>query len=245
MFFGAFLGPIVAVLIFDVIVAVLVQCSIHTLGKVKEIDQKTTICLLLVIVGVTFLFALTWTFGAFAISSTSLTFQILFAVFNTLLGFFIFLFFCVLNKDARGAWKKVLTCNFSGTSFTVSLATGHITSKAEAETPTSQIAIYDLGYSPLGQPKSKPDMFELPLTDSDNPCVLGTNPDGTSTFKRSRLVEPSEPTTQQAETSFDTSEVITNPAMEFADEEETTTTFTPMSRKSSGSVESGVVIIDF
>ena len=41
-------------------------------------------------------------------SEASLAFQILFATSNSFQGFFLFLFFCVLNKDARKSWKKIL-----------------------------------------------------------------------------------------------------------------------------------------
>ena len=58
------------------------------------------------------LFGLTWLFAILTISVTGLreTFQILFTVFNSFQGFFIFLFFCVFNKEALESWKEFLSC---------------------------------------------------------------------------------------------------------------------------------------
>lgn len=55
------------------------------------------------------LFGLTWLFAILTVVSTpSLReiFQILFTVFNSLQGAFIFLFFCVMNEEARKLWKE-------------------------------------------------------------------------------------------------------------------------------------------
>ena len=71
----------------------------------------TAIRLLISITGVMFLFGLTWLFAALTVSSASLVFQILFALFNSLQGFFIFLFFCVFSSDARESWKQMLYCD--------------------------------------------------------------------------------------------------------------------------------------
>ena len=57
-----------------------------------------------------FLFGLTWLFAILTFSVTGLreTFQILFTLFNSFQGFFIFLFFCAINKEARESWKELL-----------------------------------------------------------------------------------------------------------------------------------------
>ena len=56
-----------------------------------------------------FLFGLTWLFAILTFSVTGLreTFQILFTLFNSFQGFFIFLFFCAINKEARESWKEM------------------------------------------------------------------------------------------------------------------------------------------
>lgn len=62
-----------------------------------------------------FLFGLTWLFAALTVNiggnqALRLTFQALFVITASFQGFFIFLFFCVLKKEARKAWKDFLLC---------------------------------------------------------------------------------------------------------------------------------------
>ncbi|CAH1794342.1 unnamed protein product [Owenia fusiformis] len=49
---------------------------------------------------------MTWVFGALAIQEGTVAFQYIFAILNTLQGFFIFLFHCMFNEEVRGALVK-------------------------------------------------------------------------------------------------------------------------------------------
>lgn len=57
------------------------------------------------------MFGLSWLFGIFSVSEGAIVFQWLFLLFNTLQGFCLFLFFCVISKDGREEWKGLLRCN--------------------------------------------------------------------------------------------------------------------------------------
>nr|XP_054501917.1 adhesion G-protein coupled receptor D1 isoform X2 [Agelaius phoeniceus] len=46
-----------------------------------------------------------WIFGILAVNAQALVFQYIFAVFNSLQGFFMFLFHCLLNSEVRAAFK--------------------------------------------------------------------------------------------------------------------------------------------
>ncbi|XP_074061347.1 adhesion G-protein coupled receptor D1 [Macrotis lagotis] len=46
-----------------------------------------------------------WIFGVLAVNNHAIIFQYMFAVFNSLQGFFIFLFHCLLNSEVRAAFK--------------------------------------------------------------------------------------------------------------------------------------------
>uniref|UniRef100_A0A452QRQ3 Adhesion G protein-coupled receptor D1 n=1 Tax=Ursus americanus TaxID=9643 RepID=A0A452QRQ3_URSAM len=46
-----------------------------------------------------------WVFGVLALNSQALVFQYIFAILNSLQGFFIFLFHCLLNSEVRAAFK--------------------------------------------------------------------------------------------------------------------------------------------
>ena len=92
-------------------IRVLIKHSQKKLGNHHKKDKKTVENvkrLLISVFGIMFLFGLTWLFGALTISDASLTFQFLFAIFNSLQGFFIFVFFCVLGKEARELWLQFL-----------------------------------------------------------------------------------------------------------------------------------------
>ena len=81
MFYGAFLGPIGAILIFNSIIFVIVaKTAIKHRRKKSAKGETTVIGLISRLICVTFLFGLTWVFGALTIvSEASLAFQILFA----------------------------------------------------------------------------------------------------------------------------------------------------------------------
>ena len=116
MFFGAFLGPIIfAILLFNsvifvIVITVLIKHTRKKLGTTDNTLQQTVTRLLISTMGVMALFGLTWLFGVFTVSGASVVFQTLFAIFNSLQGFFIFLFFCVFGREGRELWLKVLCC---------------------------------------------------------------------------------------------------------------------------------------
>lgn len=121
VFFGAFLGPIFAILfinivIFIMVIGVLIKHTQNKLNRTKaQMSKKKAIRLLISTTGIMFLFGLTWLIGAltilgFADSRASTTLQILFVILNASQGFFIFLFFCVLSKDARQLWLQLMPC---------------------------------------------------------------------------------------------------------------------------------------
>ena len=62
------------------------------------------------IAGIMSLYGLTWIFGALTIDKASFAFQVIFVVLNSLQGFFIYLFLCVLSRDGRELWLELLFC---------------------------------------------------------------------------------------------------------------------------------------
>ena len=128
MFFGAFLGPIFAVLLFNTfifvsIVVTLIKHHRNKTGRVRDKKHdKSNIRLLLSLMGIMFLFGVTWIFAAFTVREASLVFQIIFAVLNSFQGFFIFLFFCALSRDVRQLWMQLIFRNKYSLNLT---STGH------------------------------------------------------------------------------------------------------------------------
>ncbi|KAJ8019905.1 Adhesion G-protein coupled receptor G2 [Holothuria leucospilota] len=57
-------------------------------------------CFISVLLGVS------WVFGFLAIGGARMTFNILFCLFNSFQGFFIFIFFCLRRREIREAWRN-------------------------------------------------------------------------------------------------------------------------------------------
>ncbi len=112
--FGAFFGPIFSVILFNFVIFLTVVYVLlkHSFRKFKDskksAKRKGTLKTLCSIIGIMALLGLTWIFGAFTINEASLTFQYLFAIFNSFQGFFIFVFFCVLSHEVRTLWLVCL-----------------------------------------------------------------------------------------------------------------------------------------
>ena len=109
---AAFLGPILLVLAFNAVIFVVVIVVLvkHLIKRSKQANYNyRPVQLMANITGISCLLGLTWAFGALTIIKADHAFQIVFTVSNSLQGFFIFIFFCVLNGDVRLAWtQKIL-----------------------------------------------------------------------------------------------------------------------------------------
>ncbi|XP_052088676.1 adhesion G protein-coupled receptor L3-like [Mytilus californianus] len=98
----AFVGPVLTVVLINLIILILV---LRTMFATHAMMDKTTkerakagirsLCVILPLFGVT------WVLGVFSVNEDTVVFQYLFAVFNSLQGFFIFLFHTVLNQQIR------------------------------------------------------------------------------------------------------------------------------------------------
>uniref|UniRef100_A0A673JSE5 Adhesion G-protein coupled receptor G2 n=2 Tax=Sinocyclocheilus rhinocerous TaxID=307959 RepID=A0A673JSE5_9TELE len=62
------------------------------------------------VAGLTVLLGLTWGFAFFAWGPVNLAFMYLFAIFNALQGFFIFVFHCAMKENVRRQWRTYLCC---------------------------------------------------------------------------------------------------------------------------------------
>ena len=106
VFFGTFFAPIFAILLFNVLMFVLVAKVLiqNAMRKLKDENHNIISKTFVSIVGVTFLFGLSWIFAACTVKGIAYAFQILFIIFNSTQGFFLFIFICVLNPEIRQGW---------------------------------------------------------------------------------------------------------------------------------------------
>ncbi|XP_029459212.1 adhesion G-protein coupled receptor G2 isoform X2 [Rhinatrema bivittatum] len=91
------------------VVVIIQLCRIK---KKKQLSRQRTSSVqdLRSVAGLMFLLGTTWGFAFFAWGPVNLPFMYLFAIFNTLQGFFIFLFYCVGKENVRKQWRRYLCC---------------------------------------------------------------------------------------------------------------------------------------
>ena len=113
----------------------------HTMQKcVKGEDKaqyRAIFKTLLSVAGVMLLFGLSWIFAAFTVKKAAFAFQILFILFNSTQGFFIFIFLCVLNQNIRQEWLNILTCGRAGKQKLAPSMTGHSTANSHINTKST------------------------------------------------------------------------------------------------------------
>ncbi|KAH3727045.1 adhesion G protein-coupled receptor L2-like isoform X1 [Dreissena polymorpha] len=106
--FWAFAGPVLAIVMANLIVLVLVLkklFGVSAMSKKTDAEKIKTgvrsVCILLPVLG------LTWVFGIFAVNKDTLIFQYLFAICNSVQGFLIFLVQCVFDKKVSDALRRI------------------------------------------------------------------------------------------------------------------------------------------
>jgi hypothetical protein len=110
-FHFAFLLPLGLVMVINIVMFILVvkgmTCdrpagltSTQTQSQLRKLQLQVAICCFIVM-------GLTWLFAFFAIDRVATAFQILFCIFNSLQGVFIFVFLNVREKAIRDAWLKL------------------------------------------------------------------------------------------------------------------------------------------
>lgn len=98
------------VIFFCIIVVIIRHAKRRATLKNETVDKKSILRMIISIGGIMFLFGLTWLFAIFMnIGPAHLreAFQVLFTIFNSFQGVFIFFFVCVLSSDARNEWKGI------------------------------------------------------------------------------------------------------------------------------------------
>ncbi|KAL8620952.1 hypothetical protein ACOMHN_044099 [Nucella lapillus] len=111
-FYIAFVAPVGLILVINFMAFGLVLHQILGLAgrKLNKSDSFSVSQQLRGALGVAILLGLTWIFALFAVDRASVVFYYLFAIFNSLQGLWIFVFYCVLKKEARNSWRRALPC---------------------------------------------------------------------------------------------------------------------------------------
>ncbi|XP_065060290.1 adhesion G-protein coupled receptor G4-like [Rhopilema esculentum] len=132
-FYVAYLAPILLVIICNLVVMCLSFKKIFRKSEVSSKQQLAAGKKLRIVLTCSVLMGTTWVLGVFAFGELTFTFQLLFTIFNSLQGTFIFVFYCLLNKDAQNEWKRVFGCAERTyiTSSGVVSSGGHVRKKSE------------------------------------------------------------------------------------------------------------------
>uniref|UniRef100_F6ZAD7 Adhesion G-protein coupled receptor G2 n=1 Tax=Ornithorhynchus anatinus TaxID=9258 RepID=F6ZAD7_ORNAN len=112
VFYITVVGYFCVIFLLNVSMFIVVLIQLCRIKKKKQLgtQRKTSIQDLRSVAGLTFLLGITWGFAFFAWGPVNLIFMYLFAVFNTLQGFFIFVFYCVAKENVRKQWRRYLCC---------------------------------------------------------------------------------------------------------------------------------------
>ncbi|XP_059993874.1 adhesion G-protein coupled receptor G2 isoform X4 [Lagenorhynchus albirostris] len=112
VFYITVVGYFCVIFLLNVSMFIVVLVQLFRIKKKKQLgaQRKTSIQDLRSVAGLTFLLGITWGFAFFAWGPVNVTFMYLFAIFNTLQGFFIFIFYCVAKENVRKQWRRYLCC---------------------------------------------------------------------------------------------------------------------------------------
>ena len=126
VFWLAFFGPILAVILvnsmmFIIVIVISVRQKQRKLSREKKpVNFKTFIRPMISLAGIMILFGISWLFAALAIigkEEIRKPNEVLFVFFNSLQGFFIFVFFCIINEEVRELWSKLLISSLCHSAF--------------------------------------------------------------------------------------------------------------------------------
>ncbi|XP_066504548.1 adhesion G-protein coupled receptor G2 [Hoplias malabaricus] len=110
-FFVTVVAFVVLILLGNICVFGLVMAQIRGLQFSKAAGRSTGILHdLRVVASLTFLLGLTWILAFFAWGPVRVPFLYLFSILNSLQGFFIFVFHCLMKDNVRKQWRVHLCC---------------------------------------------------------------------------------------------------------------------------------------
>ena len=194
VFFGAFLIPIILIMIFNVCIFisssyVVIKLKINqqkrnqplsnTKKKVPTMSSKDTCKLLALLAGFMFLLGLSWLILMFTVVGAdtnvyaAFAIQWLFVFFNSLQGFFLFVFYVAFNRDARKLWlvRFHSCCNRSSTKFKNNLPSS---SEKTASTKLAEYSNSDVkGRQNLTSETAMTSMHLETITSNDNNTSAG------------------------------------------------------------------------
>uniref|UniRef100_A0A3Q2V066 Adhesion G-protein coupled receptor G2 n=1 Tax=Haplochromis burtoni TaxID=8153 RepID=A0A3Q2V066_HAPBU len=111
-FYVAVVAYFCVIFIFNFIMFIVVMVQLCRIKKQnpQNLQHRSTLQDVRSVLGITILLGLTWGFAFFAWGPVNLAFMYLFAICNSLQGFFIFVFHCAVKETVRRQWRIYLCC---------------------------------------------------------------------------------------------------------------------------------------
>ena len=103
-FYVAYLLPILLIVTTNLVVMGFFTKSLKTSNQVSKDRRMTGLTMARIVAATSVLMGTTWIIGVFAVDVLTIPMQVLFCIFNSLQGFFIFIIYCARSRDARKQW---------------------------------------------------------------------------------------------------------------------------------------------
>nr|XP_015804819.2 adhesion G-protein coupled receptor G4 [Nothobranchius furzeri]XP_054595207.1 adhesion G-protein coupled receptor G4 [Nothobranchius furzeri] len=111
VFFFMTVAFVLLILLGNVIVFIVVLIQIKQMRANKlSANSRSSLQDLKAVVGLTVLLGLTWSMGFFSFGPGRVAMMYLFSICNSLQGFFVFLFHCLMKENVRKQWRINLCC---------------------------------------------------------------------------------------------------------------------------------------
>ncbi|XP_053311847.1 adhesion G-protein coupled receptor G2 [Spea bombifrons] len=112
IFYVTVVGYFGIIFLLNVSMFIVVLIQLCRIKKQKQLgyQRKTTLQDLRSVAGITVLLGITWGLAFFSWGPGKVVIIYLFTIFNTLQGFFIFIFYCVAKENVRKQWRRYLCC---------------------------------------------------------------------------------------------------------------------------------------
>uniref|UniRef100_A0A3Q1ITF0 Adhesion G protein-coupled receptor G4b n=1 Tax=Anabas testudineus TaxID=64144 RepID=A0A3Q1ITF0_ANATE len=110
-FYATVVAFILLILVFNTCVFIVVLIQIRQMKANKpSANSKSSLHDLRAVASLTVLLGLTWSVGLFSFGPGRVVLLYLFTIFNTVQGFFVFLFHCLMKENVRKQWRIHLCC---------------------------------------------------------------------------------------------------------------------------------------
>ena len=120
----------------------------------------------------TVIMGVTWVLGVFALGELTFTFQLLFTIFNSLQGLFIFIFYCALSQDVQKEWRKLL-CEYSDSILT---STGKVSTSSHVKDGSKDSSKGLTKSTSLGNSKGRKSNETTNIADTGRSKSVGSKP---------------------------------------------------------------------